>query len=253
MEEELRNEQRLAAIGLLASGIAHNINTPLMGIYGAAQLVKMKHPEFDDLDGIITQVERINAIIRNLMWKSRQEQETRLQEIDLNQLLQEELNFLEADLEFKHNVEKHFLFADNIPTILGRYSDFSQSLMNIVRNALDSMHELENKRLFITTAAWDGEIQISVRDTGCGIASENREKIFIPFYTTKPIVGHGIGEEPTGTGLGLSTVQKLLSPYGVRFEVTSEPQAGTTFTVHIPVAPNSTSAAGIGICESDSL
>ncbi len=106
MEMELMSEQRLATIGLLATGVAHNINTPLMGIYGLAQVIKMKHPEIQDIDGVITQVERINGIIRNLMWKSRQEQELAKQDINLNVLLQEELRFLEADMEFKHNVEK---------------------------------------------------------------------------------------------------------------------------------------------------
>jgi PAS domain S-box-containing protein len=242
MEMELLAEQRLAAIGLLASGIAHNINTPLMGIYGAAQLIKLKHPELKDLsdvDGVITQVERINGIVRNLMWKSRQEQDTSIQEINLNQLLQEELRFLEADMEFKHNVTKQFTFADEVPTIMGRYSDFSQSIMNIVRNALDAMHACEEKRLEVSTVVKDGDICVTVRDFGCGINPESREKIFLPFYTTKPIAGQNDGSEPTGTGLGLSTVQRLLTPYGVKFLIDSELGKGTTFTLNIPIAANS--------------
>jgi PAS domain S-box-containing protein len=238
MESELLNEQRLAAIGLLASGIAHNINTPLMGIYGAAQLVKMKHPEMNDLDGIITQVERINAIVRNLMWKSRQEQDTRFQEIDLNELLREELKFLEADMEFKHNVTKHFEFADDIPTIMGRYSDFSQSIVNVIRNGLDAMHECENKDLYVTSSRSDDEIRVAIRDTGCGISDESREKIFLPFYTTKPLARGEESEEPTGTGLGLSTVKKLLTPYGARFEIESTPCGGTNFTICLPIKQN---------------
>jgi PAS domain S-box-containing protein len=241
MELELLNEQRLAAIGLLASGIAHNINTPLMGIYGAAQLLKMKHPEMQDLedvDGVITQVERINAIIRNLMWKSRQEQDTTFQEINLNQLLQEELKFLEADMEFKHNVIKVFSFADNVPSIMGRYSDFSQSLMNIVRNALDAMHNCDTRKLAVQTEVRGADIVITVQDTGCGIPAENRDKIFLPFYTTKPIAGRTSSHEPTGTGLGLSSAQRLLTPYSARFVVDSTPGAGTCFGVFLPIAPN---------------
>jgi PAS domain S-box-containing protein len=245
MEMELLSEQRLAAIGLLASGIAHNINTPLMGIYGAAQLIKMKHPElkdFTDVDGVITQVERINGIVRNLMWKSRQEQDTSVQEINLNQLLQEELRFLEADLDFKHNVTKQFSFADEVPVIMGRYSDFSQSIMNVVRNALDAMHTSEQKQLTVRTAVNDGEIRIVVKDNGCGMRPEDRDKIFLPFYTTKPIAGQNGPSEPTGTGLGLSTVQRLLAPYSVHFQIDSEPGQGTTFSICVPVAPNSPSS-----------
>jgi len=243
IERELQNEQRLAAIGLLASGIAHNINSPLMGIYGAAQLIKMKYPDITDIDGVITQVERINGIVRNLMWKSRQEQETQKQEISLNQLLQEELKFLEADLEFKHNVRKHYAFADEIPAIWGRYSDFSQSIMNVVRNALDSMHACESKEIAVSTEIADDAIRITVKDSGCGISSEDRDKIFLPFYTTKPVVGNGKGREPTGTGLGLSTVQKLLAPYGAYYDIHSEINRGTTFTICLPLAAN---IAGLG-------
>lgn len=244
MEQELQNEQRLAAIGLLASGIAHNINSPLMGIYGAAQLIKMKYPDLNDIDGIITQVERINGIVRNLMWKSRQEQETQPQEINLNQLLQEELRFLEADLDFKHNVAKQYSFADNVPTILGRYGDFSQAIMNVVRNALDAMHECENRELTVRTEVRNDEIRVTVCDTGCGIASADKEKIFLPFYTTKPVVGRGREHEPTGTGLGLTTVKKLLAPYGTRFEIDSAPGSGTTFSVCVPISANSPRSAG---------
>jgi PAS domain S-box-containing protein len=238
MEQELVSEQRLAAIGLLASGIAHNINTPLMGIYGAAQLLKMKHPDLDDMDGIIAQVERINAIIRNLMWKSRQEQDTRFQEINLNQLLTEELKFLEADLDYKHYVTKHFSFSDRVPTIMGRYSDFSQSIMNVVRNALDAMYNHEDKELHITTDVQDGCIRVAVRDNGCGIPSDMHDKIFMPFFSTKPLAGQGDEDEPSGTGLGLSTVRRLLEPYGAKFDVESEVGQGTTFIISLPVEQN---------------
>jgi PAS domain S-box-containing protein len=238
MEQELQKEQRLAAIGLLASGIAHNINSPLMGIYGAAQLIKMKYPDLSDIDGVIAQTERINGIVRNLMWKSRQEQDARLQEINLNQLLQEELKFLEADLDFKHNVAKRYTFADHVPAIMGRYSDFSQSIMNVVRNALDAMHGREKRELSVSTDAREDEIQVTVRDTGCGISPEDHERIFLPFYTTKPVVGRGKAQEPTGTGLGLTTVQKLLAPYGAHFEIESAVGAGTAFTICLPISAN---------------
>ena len=241
IELELLNEQRLAAIGLLVSGVAHNINTPLTGIYGAAQLIKMKHPDVEDIDGVISQVDRINGIIRNLMWKSRQEQDQSFQELDLNQLLVEELRFLDADLDYKHNVEKTFDFADNIPSIMGRYSDFSMSVMNIVRNALDATHGRRDRKLYVGTCLRGDEIRIVVKDNGNGISPEDRPKIFQAFFTTKPVVG-ATGDGPTGTGLGLSTVQKLLAPYGVRYDIESDAHAGTTFTIVLPLALNSVSA-----------
>jgi len=238
MELELMSEQRLANIGLLASGVAHNINTPLMGIYGLAQVIKMKHPDIEDVDGVLAQVERINGIIRNLMWKSRQEQELAKQDIDLNVLLQEELRFLEADMEFKHNVDKTFLFAPDIPPIYGRYSDFSQSLLNIIRNALDAMHKKDTKSLEVQTSRLEDEIVITIKDTGKGLSLDLVPRIFEPFFTTKPAVGKANEGEPTGTGLGLSTVKKLLSPYGCRFDVQSEIGRGTAFHVYVPIARN---------------
>jgi len=238
LELELMSEQRLATIGLLASGVAHNINTPLMGIYGLAQVIKMQHPDLDGIDGVIAQVERINGIIRNLMWKSRQEQEMSRQLIDITTLLQEELRFLEADMEFKHNVEKVFDFAPDIPPIYGRYSDFSQSLTNIFRNALDAMHDCEVKKLCVSTFQDGEEIHIAVSDTGRGIARDHLERVFDPFFTTKPAVGSAENGAPTGTGLGLSTVKRLLVPYGCRFDFDSTPGRGTTFTLSIPIAQN---------------
>ncbi|MCC6476385.1 response regulator [bacterium] len=239
IETELINEQRLATIGLLASGVAHNINTPLMGIYGLAQVIKMKHPDIQDIDGVIAQVERINGIVRNLMWKSRQEQESAPQDIDLNVLLQEELRFLEADMEFKHNVAKHFHFADHVPPIYGRYADFSQSLMNVIRNALDAMHECEAKSLTVRTDFDGSDVLIEITDTGAGIPPEHTPRIFDPFYTTKPPVGKSQNGEPTGTGLGLSTVQKLLAPYDCKFDVESEVGKGTCFRIYVPYKPQS--------------
>jgi signal transduction histidine kinase len=243
MEMELIGEKRLATIGLLASGVAHNINTPLMGIYGLAQLIKMKHPEIEDIDGIIAQVERINGIIRNLMWKSSRESQLTSQEINLNQLLQEELKFLEADLDFKHNVEKTIELAENIPSIMGKYSDFSQSIMNICRNSLDAMHRSEVKKMTIRSFMHNGDIVLEIGDSGCGIAQEHRDRLFTPFFTTKPQVGQSEDpEEPTGTGLGLSTVQKLLSAYNCRFDVESAPGRGTKFRIFVPAALNAVEA-----------
>jgi len=235
MEIEFLSEQRLASIGLLASGIAHNINTPLMGIYGLAQIMKMKYSSMAEVDDILVQTERVHQIIQNMMWKSRQDQDKTAQELDLSELLREELKFLEADLEFKHNVEKEIQLATDLPVVRGVYSDFSQAIMNIVRNALDAMWDRQSRKLRIATVR-DGEgIIVEVEDTGCGIPEEKLDRIFAPFFTTKPVLGREKKDEPTGTGLGLSTAHRLLEPYGVTFKVDSVVDKGTKFTLHIPV------------------
>lgn len=234
IELELLQEHKLAAIGLLASGIAHNLRGPLTSILGFAELLRMKSPAPEELSLIVSGAEKMNAIIENMLYKAQQEQDTGRRPIDLNRLLQEELTFLEADLEFKHNVKKVYELADTLPSIEGVYSDFSQGLLNIIRNALDAMYDAEEKRLTVRTW-WDGEVVgVEISDTGCGIRPEDLSRVFDPFFTTKPSVEEAKGNEPTGTGLGLSSTYHLLRKYGARIELDSEVGKGTTVRVTIP-------------------
>ena len=234
MEIDLVQEQKLASIGMMASGIAHNLNTPLMGIIGLSQLMIMKHGESDEIKSIIEQASKISTIVKNLMFKSRSEAEKMVVAVDINRLLREELKFLESDLSFKHNVEKDYQLLDPLPPIQALYSDFSQSLTNIIRNALDAMYKSPNKKLTVRTCLQGDSILIDIIDTGCGIPKKNISQLFSPFFTTKPIRGDEAEGEPTGTGLGLSSVYKLLAPYGVKFDIDSIIGEGTRFTVEIP-------------------
>jgi two-component system sporulation sensor kinase A len=234
MELDLIREQKLASIGMMASGIAHNINTPLMGIIGLSQFMMMKAGETEELKSIIEQANRISTIVKNLMFKSRSEQEKDAVFIDISRLLEEELRFLQADLDFKHNVEKDYHFQDGLPHIHAVYSDFSQSLTNIIRNALDAMYQSPEKRLTVQTRLVGDWIAVDIIDSGCGIPKDQIPRLFSPFFTTKPVTGKEKKGEPTGTGLGLSTVYKLLSNYGVRYDIKSQVGKGTRFTVRIP-------------------
>jgi len=97
------------------------------------------------------------------------------------------------------------------------------------------MHDSEEKKLTVRTGLEDGFIRIVISDTGCGIPKEHTPKLFSPFFTTKPMSGEQRGDEPTGTGLGLSSAYQLLSKYRAKIEAESEVGVGTTFTVKIPV------------------
>ncbi|HID10395.1 MAG TPA: PAS domain-containing sensor histidine kinase [Candidatus Latescibacteria bacterium] len=241
MELELRliQESRLSAVGMLASGIAHNINNPLTSIMGRAQLLLMEHPEIEEeLSPILHQAKQIEAIVRNLTYKTRQEQSRQKQRLDLNHLLRQELEFLKADLDFKHKVEKEYDFDEDLPSIWGVYSDFSQTILNIIRNALDAMYRSERKKLTVRTYRDEDHIYIEIGDTGCGIPDDVLPHIFEPFFTTKPLAGQAKGDEPTGTGLGLSTCRQILKEYGAEISVRSKLGEGTTFTVKVPIAPN---------------
>ena len=234
LEFELLKEHRLSSIGLLASGVAHNINNPLSIILGRAQMLNRKLPIFKEFDIIIAQAKRIETIVNNMMLKSRREQETHKGPLDLNDLLTTELGFLEADMEFKHQVEKDYQFQEGLPKIEGVYSDFSQGLLNIVRNAIDAMYELKEKKLTVRTRSDKDFAYVDISDTGCGIAEDDIPKLFSPFFSTKPTEVDVESYQPRGTGLGLYSTYQLLQSYGVKFDVKSEVGKGTTFTVKIP-------------------
>jgi len=260
LQAQLMQAEKLSAIGRLAQGIAHNLITPLTVIKGRAQLIseevrdcfeerlpsllgqaagrKLETPSnvvgvYDDIRQELLAIERgsqtMQEIIDNLMYKSRREQEQQRQLIDINDLLWHELKFLDGDPRFKHDIGKVYSFYKEPLYIEGIYSDFSQSFSNIIRNAMDAMEGCEEPVLTITTRCNKEHVFVDIHDTGVGIPPENIRHLFEPFFTTKPISGGTI----TGTGLGLHSCYQLLSPYGVQFEVKSQP-GDTTFTVKIP-------------------
>jgi|GEM_PF-1736123 len=238
LESQLRQAQKLEAIGLLASGLAHNINSPLSAIIMTTEMAQAKHPQVTEFDDILQAAARIGEIISNLMTKSRQEQSNEEMEIDVNQLVQTELKFLESNLFFKHNVDLEVDLAPDLPKIRGLYSDFSQCFHNLVQNALDAMSTASQTGLCVRTS-WDqarNRITLSIRDTGCGIPTENIEKIFEPFFTTKSELGTEWDPyRPSGTGLGLSTVRQLLARYNATVDAESWQGEGSEFKIAIPV------------------
>lgn len=232
---QLMQESKLASIGFLAAGIAHNLNNPLASIFTVAQLIKQEYPDMDEAQRIILQCRNMMNIIKSLMIKSRMDQSDEKIAIDLNTLLVNELKFYEANLDFKHTIQKDYEFEEGLPVIYGIYSDFSQSIMNLVQNAVDAMYESPQKRLLIRTYSDSKSIHIAITDTGCGIPEEQIDKIFDPFFSTKPITSEKKGNEPTGTGLGMGSSLQLIQNYNGTIQVRSAPGAGTTVTVSIPV------------------
>jgi PAS domain S-box-containing protein len=244
-ELKLMHEHKLAAIGQLATGIAHNLNTPISVILGNAELLQLKEENTPELGKIVRQAERMNSIIQSLLTKSSREQSKKPQNFDLNLMITSELEIFKANLDFKHNVNKNLNFAENIPEFYAVYSEFSQSIMNLIQNAIDAMYKKDKKDLSIETL-YDGEyVFIKISDTGCGISEKNYSKLFDPFYTTKPALEDRIKDEPSGTGLGLSSVHNLLSDYGVEINFNSEVNKGTEVVLKIPyssVSPPSISS-----------
>ncbi|MFQ5811782.1 MAG: ATP-binding protein [Anaerolineae bacterium] len=260
LQAQLMQAEKLSAIGRLAQGIAHNLVSPLTVVKGRAQLIseeardcfeaklpsllgqmagrKLEMPPdivriYDDIGQELLAIGRgcqaMQEMIDNLMYKSRREQEEERRLIDLNDLLWQELKFLDGDPRFKHDTEKVYNFYEEPLYIEGIYSHFSQSFSNLIRNAIDAMEGCEESVLTITTRCDEECIYIDVHDTGVGIPPENIPHLFEPFFTTKPTGGGTL----TGTGLGLYSCYQLLRPYGAEFVVKSQP-GDTTFTVKIP-------------------
>jgi len=234
LQIELMEQNRLSAIGLLVAGIGHNLRGPLTGMMGNLELMAMDHPELAELSTLMDTAKNMNDIISTMMIKGRRGQETQKSKININELLKTELDFMEGDLYFKHQVEKRYVFQEDLPEIFGLYSDFSQGLMNFVQNAIDAMYYVEKKMLDVKTESTEKEIIVTVGDSGCGIAQAHLDQIFEAFFTTKPTRTLEDSDEPKGTGLGLYSTYQLLKPYGVTFDVESEVGQGTTFRISIP-------------------
>jgi PAS domain S-box-containing protein len=257
---QVQNQSKLAEFGMMLQGVAHNMSTPLTGIKSSAQLQHSRLIKFreklidkygndDDINTSISDVmkffelidqsvSKLAKIIKNLMSKSRDQQSLTKEALNLGYLLDQELEFLQANQFFKNRVEKALDIQADVPVIFGLYSDFSQSFVNIIKNAIDSMWDSPVKKMQISLKYFDGKIVLRVKDTGKGIPDDIKSKIFYPFFTTKPKFKDAKGEEPTGTGIGLDSVKTLLEPYGATITFDSQYGVGTEFIISIPVARN---------------
>jgi PAS domain S-box-containing protein len=237
LESQLLQAQKMEAIGLLASGVAHNVNSPLSAIIMTAEMAQISHPEVEEFGDILQAAARIGEIISNLTKKSRLEQSGDAMEVDVNQMVKTELKFLEANLFFKHNVELTLNLEPGLPRIHGLYSDFSQCCQNLFQNALDALESAAECRLHVLTRfkREKNQIELCIRDSGCGIPSAQINRIFEPFYTTKAESDMVDPRKPSGTGLGLSTTRQLLSKYDASITVESRSGEGTEFCIHFPV------------------
>jgi PAS domain S-box-containing protein len=236
LEMELLRESKLAEFGALAAGIAHNLNGPLTSILGSCDLVRLTTGMTADIERIHAQGVAMKDIIETLMRKSRQEQNLEPQEISVNELIETEWKFLHANLFFKHDVEKCLELDEMIPKIHAVYSDLSQAIGNLLRNAIDALQTSEEKRLVVRTRHNDRFLFVEIEDSGVGIKPEDMPKLFRPFFTTKPMPGKAAGDQPTGTGLGLATSRSLLARYGAEILVDSTWMEGSTFTIRFPIS-----------------
>ncbi len=231
LSAQMVQSERMASVGILAAGIVHNLRNPLMTVMGFGELIQQMHPDIQGIDEIVASSHRMSEMIEDILTKSRQRKT--LEEVDFNLLINRELDFMNSDATFKHKVEKTIELADELPLFECVYTDFSQTVGNLMRNALDAMHDRDERTLTVRSLLQDDHIVIEVGDTGCGIPAENRSSLFDPFFTTKATEAEG--NEPVGTGLGLYMIARLMEPYEAKITFDSQVDVGTTFRLEIPL------------------
>jgi PAS domain S-box-containing protein len=226
LEDQLRKTERLAELGTLASGMAHEIGTPMNVILGRAELLMRKATDERtrrSLETIVTQVERITKIMNQLLSFARKRPAER-QGINLETIMIDVLDVLEERFH-KHHIQVTKTVSPHLPKVLADPDHMNQVFLNLLLNACQSMPEGGTLRLALHPT--DTTVELTIQDTGCGIPQEQLSKIFDPFFSTK-----AVGE---GTGLGLTVIHGILQEHQGDIRVTSVPGQGTTFIVSLPI------------------
>ena len=228
LEEQLQHTEKMASVGLLAAGVAHEVNTPLAGISSYTQLLRGQFDEGDPRQEVLEKIEkqsfRAAKIVNGLLNFSRSSG-TEFEQVDVNKVLLDVLSLVEHQLEGSRIRVRRELAAD-LPGVRGNENRLQQVFFNLVLNARDAMPS--GGWLTLATSADGDTLVVEVRDTGHGIRREHIRRIYDPFFTTK-----GIGK---GTGLGLSVSYGIVQEHGGAIFVESTPGQGTTFQVALPAA-----------------
>ena len=227
-QDALVQSEKMAAIGTLSAGLAHEVKNPLSAVLGYAQLSKRKldQPEalLKNLDIIEHETKRCNEIISNLMQFSRQEK-GEFVHITVNEVVSKSMTIVDHQLSLK-NVRIESELADNIPQITGNANQLQQVLMNLMINAQHAIGD-DGGTITLATFVRDESVTITVSDTGPGVPAEIRAKIFEPFFTTKPA-----GQ---GTGLGLSVTYGIIKDHGGEITVECADTGGAKFVIVLPL------------------
>ena len=233
MQNQLIQSAKLAAVGEMTSGIAHELKTPLAGIstiLSGVELAKQLHQEID-MDATCSRVnllvQRCSAIIDHMRNYSRRTEETHSQTQIINQLLKNTLLLVEPQLKRIGGKLKLNLGHD-LPFVVGNDIQLEQVFINLCNNACDAMEQSEERILTIQSMAVGDEVLVRVIDTGTGMRPEVQERIFESFFTTK--------SSAKGTGLGMSISQNIIEQHKGQIRFNSELGRGTTFEIYLPVA-----------------
>jgi len=226
LNEQLARAERLAAMGTLAAGVAHEVNNPLASISSLVQMMKAKADDDtrEKLDLISTQIERITQVTKDLTNFARVRPAAR-RNVDINAVVDSGIRLASFDSDFQ-KLELTRDLATDLPEIHADGDQIQQVILNLLLNARDAMPN--RGKLTVTTSASDSSVVISVEDSGSGIDESVRKQLFDPFFTTKPA--------GKGTGLGLAVCYGIITAHNGYIDVESANGTGTKFTVTLPIA-----------------
>ncbi len=228
-QKQIIQSEKLASLGKLAAGIAHEINNPLTGVltYSSMMLEELKDTEYkEDLETIVSETLRCRKIVREILNFAR---ETRIEKevANLNRVINETLSILENHISF-HNIVINKHLDEGCPPMSLDINQIKSVINNLALNAADAMPEGGTITIGTSYNNHDNTVTIEVTDTGFGIPEENITRIFDPFFTTK--------QTGKGTGLGLAVTYGIVKKHNGQITVRSTPGEGTTFTISLPVA-----------------
>jgi PAS domain S-box-containing protein len=230
-QEQLLQSEKMAAVGQLISGVAHELNNPLTAILGYSQLLKseelMNARGADYLEKLYKQAQRTHHIVQNLLSFARQQKPERTP-VDLNQILEDTLTLREYDMNL-NNIRIHRQFSNDLPPTGGDFHQLQQVFLNILNNAVDAISEKDGKgEIWVRTDVVGNNVRTEITDSGPGV--QNPHRVFDPFYTTKPV--------GKGTGLGLSICYGIVKEHGGEIQVKNSPPCGATFAILLPMLPS---------------
>ena len=228
MEDQLMQTEKLTSLGLLAAGVAHEVNTPLAVISNYIQMLAKQFPGDDPravlIEKIVKQTFRASEIVNNLLNFSRVGS-AQFSEVSLNAVVEETLSLVTHPLKTAH-VEVVRQLQGDLPPVLGSMNRLQQVFLNLFMNARDAMPS--GGTLEVRTACSNGTVEVEVMDSGVGISRDHLNRIFDPFFTTK--------SSGRGTGLGLSVSYGIIKEHAGKIDVRSTPGQGTSFRLEFPVS-----------------
>ncbi|MFH1776961.1 MAG: ATP-binding protein [Candidatus Omnitrophota bacterium] len=233
LEQQIRRADRLAAVGNLAAGVAHEIRNPLGSIRGLVQLLQedlpREHPKHQYTEVVLREIDRLDKVVDDLLSFAKPETETKLspETLEINKLIDTTLQLARHDcLNMKVNIDKKY--GANLPKIKADPKQLQQAFLNIIFNAFHAMETGGTLTIMTQKLPQNNCLEIHFADTGIGMSDEIMSKLFDPFFTTRK----------GGTGLGLTITHQIISAHHGKIDLRSEPGKGTEVIISLPIEQN---------------